>query len=170
MTASPPTADDEALPRIDGPGAWTEALRWALPRCARAPVRRIVCIDPDFDGWPLDDPGALRAFTDWLRLPQRQWVLLASSYAAVPRRQPRFTAWRAPWVHALHTLQVPAECRADLPSVLLDDQGLCLWLSDRERGRGGALRDRRAAHPWLERAGDLMARAEPAFPVTPLGL
>ena len=80
-----------------------------------------------------------------MSLSRRQWLLLAANYDEVPRRQPRFTAWRRDWVHAMQTWQAPPELAADLPSVLLDDRGLSVVLLDAAKGRGRASLELRTA-------------------------
>ena len=63
-------------------------------------TRRMVWVDADFAEWPLNEPALLQALTNWVRLPQRQLVLLAADYDDLRRRHARFTAWVRLWSHA----------------------------------------------------------------------
>jgi hypothetical protein len=158
------------LPEIDSFKAWAEALRWGLETACSEGARCITCVDPSFEHWPLDEQPLLQALTAWARLPQRRLVLLAARFDEVPRRQPRFTAWRRDWAHVVQALQAPPEFVAELPRVLLDDRVLSVQLLDAERWRGRAALDRRARLLMQERVDVVLQRSEPAFAVTTLGL
>ena len=103
---------------IDGRSAFTAALHQALSQAARERARELCFVDPDFEAWPLDDPLVLSALTAWARLPKRQLLLIACRFDDLPRRCPRFTAWRRDWAHVI-------ECRAteietsQVPTLLL---------------------------------------------------
>ncbi|HSM23007.1 MAG TPA: hypothetical protein VK876_12460, partial [Rubrivivax sp.] len=62
------------LPLIDTRAGWQAALRWGFETAIQRGARRITCVDPDFETWPLDDPALLAGLTAWLRLPQRRLV------------------------------------------------------------------------------------------------
>ncbi|MBK7518258.1 MAG: hypothetical protein IPI51_22290 [Betaproteobacteria bacterium] len=109
------------LPLIDSRAAWQAALRWGFETALQRGARRITCVDASFETWPLDDPALLQDLTAWLRLPLRRLVLLARRYDEVPRRFPRFTAWRRDFGHAIEPWQAPEELASDLPNLLLDD-------------------------------------------------
>jgi hypothetical protein len=159
-----------APPVIDSRSAYRAALRWGFAAAIGRGARVITCVDPDFAEWPLSDPELLAQLTSWLRLPQRGLVLLAASYDEVPRRHPRFTAWRRDWAHVLQAWQAPAEMAGDLPSVLLDDRSVNVQLIDATHWRGRAQLDLRSTHLWHERIDVVLQRAERAFAVNTLGL
>lgn len=163
-------AQPPAAPRVDSRAAWIEALRWGLDTAMARRARSITCVDQDLAAWPLDDPAMLQALTVWLRLPQRQLVLLAGGYDSLPRARPRFCCWRRDWAHAIQAWQAPAELQADLPSVLLDDAVVSVHLIDRAHGRGRAQVDARSALQWRERIDAILQRSEPGFAVRTLGL
>jgi hypothetical protein len=149
------------LPTLGTRAAFADAIRWGLQAAAAHGARRIVCTDPDFADWPLDDPTLLQGLTAWLRLPQRRFVLLARRYGELPRRQPRFVAWRRHWAHAIEAWQPPDDLAADLPTLLV---------ADAARWRGRCDLDERTAMLWREQIDAILQRSEPGFPVYTLGL
>jgi hypothetical protein len=133
-------------------------------------ARTLLWVDPDFAGWPLDEPRLIDALTAWLRQPLRQLVLLAGGFEVLARTHPRFTAWRANWAHAIEA-RTPTELDpSDLPTLLLDDGPVLLELFDRERLRGRAAVDAAAARAARDRIDAAVQRSQPAWPVRPLGL
>ena len=112
------TAQQRAIEsRADFVAAVHEAVSLALDAVRRAAWSGSTC---DFADWPLDEPALLQALTDWVRLPQRQLVLLAANYDDMRRRRARFTAWYRLWSHAVAAFSPPhamsPSCRA------------CCWL------------------------------------------
>ena len=157
-------------PAIDTLESFGAALRWGFETAAAQGARVITCADPDFEGWPLDDPQLLQGLTDWIRLPQRQLVLLAASYDGVPRQLPRFTSWRRNWSHAIQALKAPQEFASDVSTLLLDDVSVCVHLADRLNWRGLAAADGRKRWLWQERIDVVLQRSEPGFTISTLGL
>ncbi|MDP1646782.1 MAG: hypothetical protein Q8M01_01075 [Rubrivivax sp.] len=168
MNAQDPPSD--ATPVIDGPAAWQAAVVWGIDAAMARGARRITCVDPDFEHWPLDAPALLQRLTAWLRLPQRRLVLLARHYDEVPRRFPRFTAWRRDFSHAIEAWQAPQELSQDLPMLLLDDGPISVQLIDGVRWRGRTAVDQRTATLWRERVDVVLQRSEPGFGASTLGL
>ena len=157
-------------PLIDSRASFGAALCWALDEALAQNARSLLLVDPTFEHWPLDDVAVLQTLTQWVRLPGRQLTLLAARFDEVPRRQPRFTAWRKDWAHAILALQAPPEFAADLPTVLLDDSSLSVHLIDALNWRGRAALDPRARLLWQEKIDVVLQRSEPAFAATTLGL
>jgi len=157
-------------PLIDSREAFALAVRWGFETAMAHDARCITCVDPTFELWPLDDVALLSSLTAWVRLPQRRMVMLAARFDEVPRRQPRFTAWRRDWAHAIQALQAPEEFAAELPTVLLDDRSVSVHLMDPLHGRGRAGVDVRARLLLQERIDVVLQRSEPAFAVDTLGL
>lgn len=158
----------DSLPTIRSRAEFLAAIRWGFAHADAQAARRIVCVDPDFADWPLDEPALLDALTAWLKRPQRKLVLLAASYDEVPRRHPRFVAWRTNWAHAVEAVS-PVE-RIELPTLLLDDGDLSVQLIDRTHWRGRVETDRRSARSWRDEVDAVLQRCEPALPVYRLGL
>ena len=161
---------DEPTPTIDSREGFAAALRWGFERAIADGARSITAVDPTFEHWPLDEPHLLQALTAWMRLPQRRLVLLAARYDEVPRRQPRFTAWRRDWAHAMTVLQAPQEFVEKLPTVLLDDRRVSVSLLDPLNWRGRTSLALRTRLHWQEQIDVVLQRSEPAFAVTTLGL
>lgn len=159
-----------AIPVIDSRTGFEAALHWGFGHAAARGARRIVCVDRNFAIWPLDDPALLDKLTAWLKRPQRQLVLLASNYDEVPRRSPRFTAWRRNWAHAVSAWLAPAELDTELPTLLLDDGPLMVRLIDAVHWRGRATLDAQAALPYRDEIDAVLQRSEPGFAATQLGL
>jgi hypothetical protein len=155
---------------IDSPAGFAAALRWAVGAAAARRARRLVCVADRFDDWPLDDAPWLAALRDWLRLPQRQCLLLARHWDEAPRRHPRFLRWRRDWAHAVATMQPAPETDGVLPSLVLDDGPVLLHLADPLRWRGQAGLDAAGAQAWRQRLDETLQQAQPALPPTTLGL
>ena len=162
MTFDPPTA------AIDGRSDFTAALRHAALQAARERARELTLVDPDYEAWPLDDPQVLGALTAWARLPKRHLLMIAGRFDDLPRRCPRFTAWRRDWAHVV-------ECRAtevevsQVPTLLLAGPH-SLLLADRLQWRGHWLADDSEISAWREVVDVLMQRSEADFPANALGL
>ena len=157
-------------PRIDSQESFVAALRWGFDAALAQGARQILCVDPGFEAWPLDEPELLQALGAWMRLPQRRLVFLAATYDGVPRCHPRFNGWRRDWAHTISFMQAPTELAADLPTLLLDNAAVSVQLIDAVHWRGRAQQDVRAAHLWRDRIDVFMQRSEAAFPVNILGL
>jgi hypothetical protein len=162
--------NDDPVPRIDSRAGFTAALLWAFERSIERRARRIVCVDPSFNDWPLDDAALLTRLTAWLRTPRRKLVLLAPQFDDLPRRHARFAAWRVDWVHAIEAWSPPEQDRIEMPTVLVDDDSTSVELIDSVHWRGHVDIDSRTARLWRERIDALLQRSEPAFPVNRLGL
>ncbi len=161
---------DEATPVIDSRGGFVAALRWGLRRAIALDARLIGFVDPAFSDWPLDDAEMSQALTGWLRLPGRRLCLLAAGYDEVPRRWPRFTAWRRDWAHAIDAWQAPPELASALPTLLMADRDVTVQLIDVVHWRGRAAVDQRRAVMWREQIDAVLQRSERAFAVNTLGL
>lgn len=157
-------------PPIGTRDEYIAALRWGFEQATQGRARRIVCVAPGFADWPLDEPALIERLSAWMRLPQRRLVLLARDFDAVVRRHPRFVAWRVTWAHAIDARAPASDDTTVLPSLLLDDQALCVHLRDAERWRGRAECDRRAARLWHDQIDALLQRSEPAFSTDKTGL
>ena len=160
---------NEAL-TIDTRRGFHDAVAWALRAADEREARTIVLADPDFADWPLGDAVVIEILTGWLRRPQRRLVLLASSFAAMPRDHPRFCVWRPDWSHAIDARTPTDAPGADLPCLLVDDGPFSLQVHDKIHWRGNAARDARGARGRRDRIDVFLQQSEPAWPVTPLGL
>ena len=160
----------DTIPVINTRDTFVAALRWGFDTAIAQGARSITCVDASFEEWPLDDPPLLLSLTAWLRLPQRRLVLLAASFDKVPRRRPRFNAWRRDWAHAIAAFAPPEEMADALPTLLLDDRALSVHLADAEHWRGRVSMEMRTARLWRERIDVVLQRSEATFAVNTLGL
>ena len=163
MSAVPP-------PTIDSHAAFTAALAWGFQEAVAQGARRIVCCDSDFAQWAWDDAATLDTLGGWLRLPQRRLLLLAQRYDQVPRRWPRFNAWRRDLGHAISAWQPAPEVASTLPCLLVSDKAVCVHLIDAVHWRGRAQLDGRSARRWCEQIDAVLQRSESAYAVSTLGL
>lgn len=147
-----------------------QALGWSLGQAVAARARRMTWVDPDFGAWPLDDDTLLETLGTWLRLPQRRLVLLARDYSQLQRQHPRFVSWRRDWAHAIDAWSPAEGVEARLPTLLIDDQRLCLQMHDTTHWRGRLSLDEHAVRQWRDEIDALLQRCESAFPVHHLGL
>lgn len=159
-------------PVIDSRSGFAQAVLWGFERAMRegGRSRRILCVDRDFALWPLDRPELHAQLTAWLKGAQRQLVLLGATFDDVPRRHPRFVAWRRQFTHAVFPFAAPEDIAATLPTLLLDDEGTMVRLIDAVHWRGRASAEERDALPWREQIDAVLQRSEAAFPAQSLGL
>ncbi|MBN8508572.1 MAG: hypothetical protein J0L57_08175 [Burkholderiales bacterium] len=137
---------------------------------AAAGVRRLRWVDADFADWPLDDEGLLQGLGRWLRLPQRELLLLGADFETVAQRRPRFMAWYRDRTHAVHAWTPLAAEDRELPTLLLIDGAAALQVFDRRhwRARWGA--GAAEVQPWGHQIDALLQRCAPALAATTLGL
>jgi len=155
---------------IDSRSAFVAAVHEGVQQALQRRARRMLWCDRDFADWPLDDPDLLQELSDWLRLPQRQLLMLASDYEVLRRQRARFVAWYRLWSHAVSAQAPAADDVGELPCLLLADRTLLVQLQDKTHWRGWSSSEPAALQACRERTDALLQRAEPAFPVTTLGL
>ena len=146
------------------------ALRHVLQQAAGDGTRELWLVDPDFEPWPLDDPGLLDDLTRWARLPGRRAVMLAHAFDRLPLRRPRFTEWRRTWSHALECRALDEVDASEVPTLLLAGSALGVQLLDRRYCRGRWFRDDTTWRTWREVIDALLQRSESSFGATTLGL
>lgn len=154
---------------IESRAGWNEAVVWALQAALARSARRVLLVDPDFVHWPLGEPAVLAALQAFVRLPQRQLLLMAANFDEVPRKHPRFVSWRRDWAHAVSAWK-PPEGGTALPGLLLDDGPVVLQRLSLQPLRARAALDPAEARRWREQLDALLQQSAPAFPVHTLGL
>lgn len=154
---------------LDSRGAFVSAVHEAFALALARRTRRMLWVDNDFADWPLDDPALLQSLTDWLRLPQRQLLLLASDYEGL-RRRARFMAGYRLWWHAIAAHGPAEDDVAQLPSLLLAERTLLVQVLDKSHWRGWISAEPAALRLAQEQIDALLQRSHPALPVTTLGL
>jgi hypothetical protein len=156
--------------RITTRAEFALVLRYVLQQAAGDGTRELWLVDPDFDSWPLDDPGLLDALAAWARLPRRRAVMLAHSFDHLPLHRPRFAQWRRVWSHALECRALDEVDASEVPTLLLAGGGLGVQLLDRRYWRGRWFRDDTTWGTWREVIDALSQRSETSFGPTTLGL
>lgn len=154
---------------IDTRQAFVAALHSALDLALAQHARRMFWVDADFTDWPLDDAAALQRLGDWLRLPQRQLVLLAAQPEAL-RRRARFMEHYRLWSHAIAVFAPGADDADQLPCLLLAEDMFCVHVLDKQLWRGRGSRIPTELRTARDHVDALLQRSEPALPVTVLGL
>ncbi len=158
------------VPVIDSRAGFAQAVHWGFHTAIGQGARRLLCVGDNLADWPLDEPQLLQTLAAWLRLPQRRLVLLARNFDDMPRRCPRFNAWRANFAHAIEAWQPPPERARDLPTVLTGDGVISVQLVDQLHWRGRVSVERRTAHQWCEEIDAVLQQSERAYSVQTLGL
>lgn len=170
MNSDATASDPAGAPELRTPGDFEPAVLWALDHALDGRARRLTWVDPDFVNWPLDQALVLERLAAWLRLPQRRLVLVARDFGQMPRRHPRFVAWRRDWSHAVEAWSPSEGVDVALPTLLFDDQRLCLQVYEPAVGRGRITLDESAVRQWRDEVDALLQRCEAAFPAHHLGL
>lgn len=161
---------DSKAPLIASRTEFRAALAWGFETAIAQGTRRIVCADTDFSAWPWDEQATLDRIAAWLRLPQRQLLLLAREFDSVPRLHPRFNRWRVDWSHAIEGRQVPQDWPQAVPALLVADGTVSVHLLDALHWRGRASLDARDAQQGRESIDVVLQRSVPALAAATLGL
>lgn len=158
------------VPRlIDTRADFQAAVRQAFADIAAAGARDIWLCDEDFADWPLDEPEVIAHLSQWA-VAHRTCTVLASDYAVIQRRHPRWVQWRRQRAHVVQC-HAPDESQANpLPTVLLAPGVVTLRLVDRVHVRGSVSGELSDAVRERERLDALLQRSVPAFPASTLGL
>lgn len=168
--AAPAALGISRPPRMDTPAAAAAALQWGLATAIAQGARQISCVSAHFTCWPLNDPALLQTLTPWLRLPQRQLLLLAADFSTMGTRYPRFTQWRHNFVHAVPAWCCPPEWVHSLPEALFDDGPISVQIFDAETGRGRASVEPRHRLLLAQQTDAILQRSAATWPVRTLGL
>jgi hypothetical protein len=163
--------------RIEGAAAFAQALALLARQARDARCRDMWWVSPRLDAWPLDDPQLLDTLSAWLKLPQRNLTLLVASSAAAspPSARPKFVTWYRWRSHAVRVFAAPAADDAALPMLAWRGPGDGLAaglvrLSSQEPWRGRVVREPDEVRAWHDGVDVVLQRAEPAWPVTTLGI
>ncbi len=161
---------DPAQRAITTRSGFVAAVQQALEQALAQRARRMLWADADFADWPLNDALLLQRLVDWLRLPQRQLLLLAVDYEGLRQRHARFTALYGLWSHAIAARTPAQDEAAQLPCLLLAERTVAVHLIDKAHWRGWVGTEPATLRLWQERTDALLQRSEAALPVTTLGL
>jgi hypothetical protein len=170
MTTPPGDPIEPAFGRIDGWPDFIDRVRAAMAMAAAQPVSLYFC-DGDFSRWPLGERSVMEAFQQWgLNSRVTRCVLVAATLDELPRRHPRWVAWRAIWAHRVKChLADPDQAPSLMPTLVLEKQ-LGLRLLDPISGRGLWSRRPSDLSEWRQEADVILQRCSEALPPTTLGL
>lgn len=148
---------------------FVHALQALVQAAVERRSRRLVLVDPSFEDWPLESPALLEPLTAFVRLPGRQVLLLGRGFEALRRSSPRLVAWRRTWAHAVQAAR-PADDDLELPTRVLADRTLALWVHARASWSGVVRVDEPDVVRWALETDALAQRSSPDFAAYVLGL
>jgi hypothetical protein len=168
MSASGPGA--EAFGRIDGWPDFIDRVRAAMAMAAAQPSALWLC-DSDFGRWPMGERSVMEAFHQWgLASRVATCTLVAATLDEIPRKHPRWVAWRGTWSHRVKCyLADPDQASSLAPTFILEGQ-VGLRLLDPVSGRGLWSRKPADLHEWRQEGDVILQRCSEALPPTTLGL
>lgn len=159
--------------RLDGWGAWSEAVQALLAHAAREPAS-LLMLDEDYAHWPLGERACVEALGQWaLGGRQLHCTMLADDWHDVPKRHPRWLRWRAAWTHKVSCKSLPEDEQSALQSLrplLVLEGKLGISLLDAEHGTGIWSRAPSTLREWWQAGDAISQRSIDAMPATTLGL
>ena len=154
--------------RFNGAAEFSALVRTALVQAAEEGWAEMVWSDLDFADWPLRERAVVQSLQAWAR-PGRRLVLLARSFAAMPRCHPLFVDWRIRCDHLIECRKCSAFEGGDMPSALLGPTwGLRRLDLVHSSGLSSAEPRWRAELRGLQQA--CQRQSTPGFPASILGL
>lgn len=165
-----PPDHDEAVGRIDGWNDFADRVRAGMAVAAAQPAH-LWLMDSDFAKWPLGERSVMEAFSRWAlagRVPR--CTLIASTLDELPRRHPRWLAWRHTWAHRTRCLMPTEDSQAPLPTFWILEGKLGLRLLDPLTGRGVWTRRPADLVQWRQDFDAISQQCEEGLPPTTLGL
>ena len=163
-------AGGEAFGRIDGWSDFLDRVRATMAMAAAQPHSLWLC-DVDFSRWPIGERIVMEAFQQWgLNSRAPSCHLIASTLDELPRRHPRWVAWRSTWAHRVTCYQAAPEQAGSLMPILLLEGVVGLRLLDPITGRGLWSRKVSDLSDWQQELDVILQRCSPALPPTTLGL
>ncbi len=153
-----------------GRQAFRQGLIDAIAGAAVEGRREMIWVDSDFADWPLDDRLVLDAMSRWARQPMRRLRLVAHNFQDVPRRHPRFTAWRRVHAHRVECRSAPDLPISDIPTLMLAGELYSLQLLDKRQWRSRWLDDETDHKTWMGVVDAILLRSEVDFGANTLGL
>ncbi len=153
---------------FDGPKEFAQLVRDAIEQAGREGWSEMVWSDPNFEDWPLREKLVIEFLQRWSRT-GRRLVMLANSFDAVQRNQPRFVAWRKMWDHVIECRVSKGRDADDLPSAIWSPQWAMRRIDTaRSKGVAGTEAQRRVL--LKQELDECLRQSSPGFPATTLGL
>lgn len=146
-----------------------DALRQGFEQAASQGCRELFLSDPDFSDWPLGETAVVDNLTRWA-MSHRRLTVLARTYDELPRRHPRWVAWRRQWDHVITCRALDAGDDLPVPSLLLAPGLLTLRLFDPVHYRASVSTRADDALRAREHLDALLQQSVDAFSASVLGL
>jgi hypothetical protein len=146
-----------------------DALRDAFELAAQQGCRELFISDVDFADWPLGEPALVESLSRWAYA-HRRITVLAHHFDELPRRHPRWVAWRRQWDHVI-TCRAWAEAEPEqMPTMLLAPGLVTVRLFDAQTWRASVSTEHADAVRARELFDAVLQRSTDAFPASTLGL
>lgn len=156
--------------RIDGWVDFADRLRATLAMGTTEPADWRLC-DADFARWPLGERGVVEALAQSvLAHPKGRLVLLAARLDELPRRHPRWLAWRRDWTHRVSCWQAAEEDADQVRPMLLWPGRVGLRLLNEVTGAGVWSTEPATLQNWQADFDAILQRSTEGMPSTTLGL
>jgi hypothetical protein len=152
--------------------SWTEfeaLVQHFFAEAVQVQAPEIWISDPDFSRWPLGQMAVVESLAQWARAP-RKLTLLASDYAPLAQRHPRWVAWRRQWAHVVECKTPHASERLEVPTLLIAPGRVSIQRFPGVRCRGKVSRQDLDIQACSEEFDALLQRSVDSFPATVLGL
>jgi hypothetical protein len=146
-----------------------DALRDALELAATQGCRELIISDATFADWPLGERGVVDALTRWAYA-HRRLTVLAHNYDDVPRRHPRWVAWRRQWDHVISCRALPEAQPEQIPGLLIATGLVTVRVFDAVHYRASVSTDHADEVRARELIDALLQQSNEAFPASALGL
>ena len=168
--ANPEDDASQALPsgQFSGPLEFAERIRSALECAGREGWRQMVWCDDNYDDWPLREKAVTESLHAWAGS-GRKLILMARSFSAIERNQPRFVDWRVRWDHIIECRVCRPRAGSEVLSVLWSPHWF-MHRIDPERSRGVSSYETQTRVSLQEELEELRKQGSPGFPATRLGL
>lgn len=151
-----------------GPTEFAQIVRDALACAAREGWSAMIWSDANFQDWPLGEKEVVESLHAWSHS-GRQLVMLAHSYDAVLRCQPRFVSWRKTWDHLVECRLCKTLDASEIPSALWSPHWAMRRL-DRVRSTGVAGLEGQRRVQLKQELDECRKQSSAGFSATTLGL
>ncbi len=154
---------------IESQREFEDALRDAFDELASADCPEVWLSDTNFAAWPLGDAAVVESLAAW-SVSHRKMTVLAVNFDDVPRRHPRWVAWRRQWAHVVNCRTVDEFDEAKVPTMFLAPGYFVLRLVPGDSVRGSISTDLGDIERAREVIESVAQRSHDGFPANTLGL
>lgn len=157
--------------RFSGQQQFIEMYGQCVIEACKSEDSHLILCDSDFAHWPLADQDVLNAMQEWAAVPSNQRVMdvVCLTYNVLAEKNDAWVRWRRQWEHRVRCWSVDVVLKDSIPSVFWSDHCV-LVLSQPELFNGFISNDRQRIVRWRAQLDTFLRYAQPASPVTVLGL